>query len=60
MASTDVVHEFLQLFRLYKDGRVERFLGGTEGFAGGLKLQGMVLLHPYFGGEERDELVAFQ
>ncbi|KAJ1377969.1 Lipase, GDXG, putative serine active site [Sesbania bispinosa] len=33
--------------------------GGTEGFAGGLKLQGMVLLHPYFGGEERDELVAF-
>ncbi|KAJ1392277.1 Alpha/Beta hydrolase fold [Sesbania bispinosa] len=40
MASTDVVHEFPQLFRLYKDGHVERFLGvetvpsGTDSLTG--------------------------
>lgn len=34
--------------------------GASEGFGfGGLKLQGMVLIHPYFGNDEKDELVEF-
>ncbi|XP_061367139.1 probable carboxylesterase 12 [Gastrolobium bilobum] len=32
--------------------------GASEGF-GGLKLNGLVLIHPYFGNEERDKLVEF-
>ncbi|XP_004505198.1 2-hydroxyisoflavanone dehydratase-like [Cicer arietinum] len=32
--------------------------GATEGF-GSLKLQGIVLLHPFFGNEEKDELLEF-
>ncbi|KAK7362661.1 hypothetical protein VNO77_04780 [Canavalia gladiata] len=32
--------------------------GTAEGF-GDLKLQGLVLLHPYFGNENKDELVAY-
>lgn len=32
--------------------------GSAEGF-GGLTLQGMVLLHPFFGNDKRDELVEF-
>lgn len=32
--------------------------GTTEGF-GKLKLQGMVLIHPFFGNEESDELIKF-
>ncbi|CAJ1939417.1 unnamed protein product [Sphenostylis stenocarpa] len=32
--------------------------GSAEGF-GGLNLQGMVLLHPFFGNDKKDELVEF-
>lgn len=32
---------------------------GTEEGFGGLKVEGMVLLHPYFGADKKDELVAF-
>lgn len=32
--------------------------GSAEGFAG-LKLQGMVLLHPFFGNDKKDELVEY-
>lgn len=32
--------------------------GGTEGL-GGLNLNGIVLVHPYFGGDEKDVLVEF-
>lgn len=32
--------------------------GANEGFRG-LKLRGMVLVHPYFGNDEKDELIEF-
>ncbi|KAK7319847.1 hypothetical protein RJT34_04575 [Clitoria ternatea] len=32
---------------------------GTEEGFGGLKLQGMVLIHPYFGNESKDQLVEY-
>ncbi|ESW28538.1 hypothetical protein PHAVU_003G295000 [Phaseolus vulgaris] len=32
--------------------------GGAEGF-GGLNLEGMVLLHPFFGNDKKDELIEF-